>query len=176
MDNPFIPSICNNPDDNLPKLIYADWLDENGRDFESKTIRKYVDNGRGNKLLINAFITGSRAYGTPHSRSDIDLVVCVSEEDLKLIETQANSRVIRYGMLNLIPLTPKEYIAWESANAELIAMKPVTRDKAIEVIDKHFIENGLPKRTGGEDSLPIEVFEETPITDDLYYNTPATSL
>lgn len=37
-----LAAICENPDDDTPRLIYADWLDENGRPLRAEYIRAGV--------------------------------------------------------------------------------------------------------------------------------------
>lgn len=96
---------------------------------------------------MNAFLTGSRAYGTPREDSDVDLVVLVSDSDMDALNRLATdddgeetygdstSASLRFGNLNLICMTdPASFGAWKEATAELIARKPVTRDKAVQVI------------------------------------------
>lgn len=89
---------------------------------------------------MNAFVTGSRVYGTPRPESDIDLCVVVSEHDLALLSERADEdpgsggHSLRFGKLNLIVLGQRSFEAWQEATNELVAMKPVTREKAVELI------------------------------------------
>ena len=39
---PFLRAICENPDDDAPRLIYADWLDENGDSERAEFIRLQI--------------------------------------------------------------------------------------------------------------------------------------
>lgn len=97
---------------------------------------------------MNAFLTGSRAYGTPREDSDIDLVVMMPASQLRrlneLIGEDADSEMryegmkpgacVRFGKLNLIVVTGDEdYQAWREGTDELITRKPVTRDEACAV-------------------------------------------
>jgi predicted nucleotidyltransferase len=91
---------------------------------------------------MNAFVTGSRAYGTPREDSDIDLCVVVGELDYHTLvqwtedgDTSVGNHSLRFGRLNVIVLPPDDFEAWKEATDELIAMKPVTKQKAIEVIE-----------------------------------------
>lgn len=92
---------------------------------------------------MNAFLTGSRAYGTPRDDSDVDLALKVSEADFTTLQSLATGRngsgggwiSIYFGRLNLICLKPAEFDAWKRANDQLIAEKPVTKERAIELID-----------------------------------------
>lgn len=81
-----------------------------------------------------AFLTGSHAYGTPHERSDIDLVVlCDEETQLKLrsLANQDNGQ-IRFGSIQVIAFTNEAvFSAWKTINDQLVARKPVGRDEAV---------------------------------------------
>lgn len=88
-----------------------------------------------------AFVTGSRAYGTPRPDSDVDLVILTSADDMKLLcavstcfddSYDGSSASLRFGDLNLLVFCDEElFNAWRNTHAELCAMKPVTRDLAI---------------------------------------------
>lgn len=104
---------------------------------------------------MNAFLTGSRAYGTPRTDSDTDIVMLMSEEDLQGLYqihgpgddvdedpsfSTNNGKPTNYsfkiGRANLICMTdPEDFQAWKSATEVLIRNKPVTRDLAIQTID-----------------------------------------
>src|SRR5262245_18950992 len=43
---PFLRTICENPDDDAPRLVYADWLDENGDPARAEFIRLHVQLAR----------------------------------------------------------------------------------------------------------------------------------
>lgn len=87
-----------------------------------------------------AFLTGSRAYGTPRPDSDVDLVVMVSQADLvelarlddkKSWRPDMKSASLRFGNLNIVAVTnEKLYDAWERVTLDLIAKKPVDRETA----------------------------------------------
>ena len=90
-----------------------------------------------------AFITGSHAYGTPTAESDVDLVVLapagVGDEVLTLLRPKSETKyegVAQFveGRLNLIMLDVAEFEAWFDATRWLIAHRPVTRERAVEVI------------------------------------------
>ncbi len=94
------------------------------------------------------FLTGSRVYGFPKEDSDIDLVCLLSLDQLSAIAPLADNTddfgspggqfyddgcSLRFGKLNLLVVTEKKHFdVWKQGTDELIAMKPVTRDKAIE--------------------------------------------
>lgn len=99
---------------------------------------------------MNAFITGSHAYGTPTKESDIDLVVLLSDKDYDKLtgivedtkdaswdgpELGYDSTSLRFGSLNIICLTDnKAYVAWRDGTIQLKKEAPVTRERAIEVL------------------------------------------
>ena len=118
---------------------------------------------------MDAFLTGSRAYGTPKPESDIDLVVYMSEELLELLEAFADSNEgsgkenkktppkgsLRFGQLNLICLTDiNEHTIWKSVTNKLKMWRDwhnagnwpaVTRDIAVREFSEslnHYKEHG----------------------------------
>lgn len=105
---------------------------------------------------MNAFLTGSRAYGIPTDESDTDLVVyCDDQKALHVLrqhadnpteasrasaaEFQPASFSLRYGKLNLIVCTILgRWDAWRRGTVKLLAEAPVTRDRAKEVFKPLF--------------------------------------
>lgn len=91
--------------------------------------------------MPNAFVTGSQVYGTPTEQSDIDLCVTLCTSDANLLRKLADAcdgstgDSLRFGKLNLLILGLTEFAAWDQATTELCTMKPVTREKAVEVIE-----------------------------------------
>lgn len=87
-----------------------------------------------------AFITGSRAYGTPREDSDIDLVVLATSEACSMLtqHRDPSSKSVRYGRLNIILFSSEQseqvisFKMWREINNQLIKQKPVTRDFAKE--------------------------------------------
>lgn len=88
---------------------------------------------------MRAFLTGSQCYGKPDQyKSDIDLVVLVSPEDLDAIRqckgvsedepdnskyANAGSASMRFGKLNLIAVTkPEDYEAWFLGTADCLRL------------------------------------------------------
>lgn len=93
-----------------------------------------------------SFLTGSRVYGIPNEDSDVDLVVLVTEEEKqKLIEKSDNGQLpCMYGPLNIIPVTSGEmYLKWQTALRECEQQKPVSRNEAVAIHQKHGA-TGLP--------------------------------
>lgn len=41
----FIRAICERPEDDLPRLVFADWLEENGESERAKVIRDQIESG-----------------------------------------------------------------------------------------------------------------------------------
>ncbi len=87
--------------------------------------------------MREAFVTGSRAYGTPRADSDLDLVVRVSEagaDALRRMSDNGHGYPCRYGRLNLIIVTDDDQ--WIARKAQHIGCRreaPVTRERAIEI-------------------------------------------
>jgi hypothetical protein len=88
---------------------------------------------------MNAFITGSYAYGVPRDGSDVDLVILCDEDTSDILralsdqpsEGSANSQ-IRFGRLNIIDVNdPEVYAAWVVGTSGLKAHAPVTRETAV---------------------------------------------
>lgn len=88
----------------------------------------------------DAFLTGSRTYGTPREDSDIDVVCFLSPAQLialadmaEYIESYDADRSIsmRFGKLNLIGVSDEGlYVAWSVGTNRCLAEKPVSRDAA----------------------------------------------
>ena len=124
-------------------LIAADFLEENRMGDVAGWIRKMVG-------IPRAFVTGSRGYGTPTGRADVDLVIYPTKKDLELLGILAEDQdgsassefpscSLRYGRLNLICAKDDDwFIAWWKGTQELIAQKPVTRQIAINTFTKLF--------------------------------------
>lgn len=95
---------------------------------------------------FKSFVTGSRVYGKPGKWSDIDLVCCVSAKTLSCLLDEAGnfeqqgsdagegsgSVSFTFGRLNLICCDERQYEIWQRGTRELKAMRPVTREQAIE--------------------------------------------
>lgn len=87
------------------------------------------------------FITGSWAYGSPRTNSDVDLVIradpwtayfLTKQSEQPKDRSEIDSYAVRYGNLNLIVTTSNEaYDQWKQGTEELIAKSPVTRDEAV---------------------------------------------
>lgn len=110
---------------------------------------------------MSAFITGSRAYGRPSRKSDVDLVVLVCPAELEILKELADSRdedrkgeggdsdagpraggdsaSLRFGRLNLLAVTdPVAYAVWQKGTRLLkreSERKPVDRDLAVKFFD-----------------------------------------
>lgn len=113
---------------------------------------------------MNAFLTGSQVYGTPHEKSDIDLVVLVSQPELEILAAHhrsdsdpevykgMTSTALRFGKLNLLCVTDEADLAvWRSGTDELVARKPVTRPEAVALF------------TAKRKALVVERLESNPL-------------
>jgi hypothetical protein len=108
------------------------------------------------RVNIPSFVTGSYAYGTPHAKSDIDLVVLVSEADLEKLQKRADkgsarwetpdaeyrknqmhvpqAACLRFGDLNLITCTnDDQFELWRKGTKMLKKEAPVERSRACYV-------------------------------------------
>lgn len=138
--------------------IIGDYLEERPNQDVVKYVRKSKDIWEVLWYLQNenvAFVTGSCAYGTPTSDSDIDLVVLLPRIDVSTIcefledefinDRQSNSFrctnrsseypgiSLRFGKLNLIIVQDiQEWKIWKEGTSYLKSIRPVTRDKAVE--------------------------------------------
>lgn len=103
---------------------------------------------------MNAFLTGSHVYGTPHDESDVDLVVRIDQKTYdKLCELAGvphNHRPLRFGDLNLVVcLDDAEYAAWKAGTETLLedvraGRGPATRTGACNLFDKIRTWMGIP--------------------------------
>lgn len=103
-----------------------------------------------------AFVTGSRAYGEPREDSDVDLVVLMDSEGMRLLASlvqdddrkdypEATSVSLRFGELNLIVCTSQEdYDDWVTGTAELKAKSPVGREEAVATFKRLFSAPSVP--------------------------------
>ncbi len=79
---------------------------------------------------MNAFLTGSRIYGTVKPGSDVDLVLLVDEDTKqKLVAlSDLGKEPVRFGKLNLILCTmEEEFAVWKVGTAQMKLRK--SRDK-----------------------------------------------
>lgn len=119
------------------------------------------------------FFTGSQAYGKPREDSDIDLVVCCDDINVKrkLFELSEASGVI-FGKLNLIVVSSAQYDSWHKATKELIALKakrgkPIARGEAVKVMKRH----GVTSYIYAEEQTPAAGAAHVTVTSGLsgYY-------
>lgn len=78
---------------------------------------------------MKAFIVGSRSYGTPTDKSDIDLVIYCDRETQLILDQHTEGtaspfhkqvRQLRFGKLNVIACTTEEqWAAWKLGNERL---------------------------------------------------------
>lgn len=97
------------------------------------------------------FVTGSHAYGTPRPDSDIDVVILIDKTTKDFISDFADKSdktpghyAMRFGVLNLICCIYKEqYNAWREGTLRLIKESPVSRERAIEVLQEEREKQGI---------------------------------
>lgn len=82
---------------------------------------------------MNAFITGSHAYGTPNENSDIDLAILCSESDSQFLwRNIQDGFTLRTGKLNILAFyNAKNFECWREVTNQLKAIAPVTREDAV---------------------------------------------
>lgn len=103
---------------------------------------------------MNAFLTGSREYGEPNSKSDIDLVVLMDEPTAIKIRKLAGAikgNPIRFGSLNLIICTDDlTFSVWKVGTSAILTGcdLPASRDTATAKIDEVREIVGIPKSNG----------------------------
>jgi hypothetical protein len=98
-------------------------------------------------MIWKAFLTGSRAYGTPRVNSDVDVVVRTTPELIDTINLFAfpettfdwyenDSVSFKFGNLNLICVkSDVVYEAWKTGTDELTNKSPVSREDAITAFE-----------------------------------------
>src|SRR5947209_12547364 len=65
---PFLRAICESPDDDAPRLVFADWLDENGDAERAEFIRRHIrlalnpDDWRAERRCQELFRTGGPSW------------------------------------------------------------------------------------------------------------------
>lgn len=93
--------------------------------------------------LLEAFVTGSQAYGTATPDSDIDLVCFVSEATKQQLIEVSGGLPVRFGKLNLILETKVgKLLAWKAALRAVLeanednkkqGLPPLTREEAVRI-------------------------------------------
>ena len=71
---------------------------------------------------MRAFLTGSRVYGKPNEKSDVDLVILVDFKALVVLEEFSESKKsIRFGKLNIIACQSEEEMAvWRVGTSKMM--------------------------------------------------------
>ena len=99
-----------------------------------------------------AFITGSRAHGSPREDSDIDLAVPLHEKDYRTLWALSGGNKLQFGNLNIVAFNmddAKDYarfFAWKKTNYQLCKRKPVTKDEACLAYRKAGAESQYDKK------------------------------
>lgn len=109
---------------------------------------------------MSSFLTGSRAYGTPHEESDYDHCILLSDHAARcMVEVfeeregsgcNSGSNIMyasfKIGRLNILIFTDlKQFEVWRRATEFLITKAPVTRKKAVKYIRKKLHKAGYLK-------------------------------
>ena len=89
---------------------------------------------------MKAVLTGSRAYGTPTSESDIDIVLLCTRPEGEMLAELADETIgygtdysCRFGKINLIVVFNElEFRAWEEGTKTLKQKAPVSKEEAKE--------------------------------------------
>lgn len=99
---------------------------------------------------MNAFLTGSRVYGTPTEESDVDLVVQMTATEMDKLGWFAEEafgfdeygcgRSFRFGKLNVIAISgDKLFQLWKESTEACEAIKPVNKVEAKAIFQKREI-------------------------------------
>ena len=92
-------AICLNPDDDAPRLIYADWLEENGSESEAEQIRYFVSRPQ---LTTTTFLVIRYVEGTLVShfrRGFVDELHCTLAEFMQFSQDIALRHPVRKWVL-----------------------------------------------------------------------------
>jgi hypothetical protein len=115
---------------------------------------------------MKAFITGSRAYGSPTPQSDVDLVVLVDSETLVKLRSLSDTwrdGSIRFGNLNLVALdSEQQFKLWEQGTQTLIDKSKLERRPITKIEAKqHFKSIGATGYSGKpiitDPSAPVQL-------------------
>ena len=108
---------------------------------------------------MEAFITGSRVYGTPTETSDVDLVVLMDQGTRDAL-IQEFGLPVRCGKLNIIALTDEvAMLAWKKAREVCIAASAcgsIDRDYAVNVHKAWFKQYGVDLRDCSGSARPSQ--------------------
>lgn len=105
--------------------------------------------------MTKAFITGSRAYGTPREDSDIDLAILIDADEGDILWKAGaveGEKTCRFGCLNLIIFNSESrFERWAQVTNDLRARRPVSRDEAIAAFQAaEFTQYGTKEETAAE--------------------------
>lgn len=105
------------------------------------------------KRSLQAFLTGSHAYGYPGPDSDIDLVVLVTKDEFDKLRQNADSMEgvdeqydengscsLRFGNLNLLCFfDERRFLDWKKCTEVLKTQAPVSRSFACRYFEERSI-------------------------------------
>lgn len=91
---------------------------------------------------MNAFITGSQAYGAPDEDSDIDVVLLCDIDTCEMLWSKSEHKEkVAFGKINIIPVVNEdEFILWKKGTETLVMKKeetgqPVSRKVAVQLFN-----------------------------------------
>ncbi len=103
----FLAAIADRPDDDLPRLVYADWLDENGDEVRAEFIRTQIE-------LANLTPTDPRRAGLAARERDL---LRYHKHEWQLAEVSGRSQVFRRGFVELVNVSADWLVAHPRALA-----------------------------------------------------------
>jgi uncharacterized protein (TIGR02996 family) len=116
-DPAFLRAICANPDDDLPRLIYADWLDEHGDPDRAEFIRLQCALAAGSEEL--------KRWPDPKKREEV-LLMKHSEEWMQplwsLLGLRFPSKVSR-GFPSYVELSASSFLEHAPALSERVPLR-----------------------------------------------------
>lgn len=100
--------------------------------------------------MFSSFLTGSQVYGKPTKDSDVDLVILMSPDEARRLNSFSDQKMrydpdrypdsflsCRFGVLNILVCTdPKQFAAWFLGTNECSASKPKNTAQATKVMAK----------------------------------------
>lgn len=113
--------------------------------------------------MTKAFITGSRAYGTPREDSDIDLAILIDADEGDILWKAGaveGEKTCRFGCLNLLIFNRSDrFNRWAQVTNELRERSPVSREEAVAAFQAAgFTQYGTKEETAAEIDrlIPLE--------------------
>jgi uncharacterized protein (TIGR02996 family) len=130
----FLEAIIGAPDDDVPRLIFADWLDEQGETTRAEFIRQQVaEPGHSQTLLTGAWLRRRlAAHGVPDG-----------EVELFDVPDWCRSMVVRRGFAEAVTLTGA---AWVRHADALLTTHPIREVNIANVPNPYVVIQGAHRR------------------------------